>query len=242
MTMNNKQSLYELLLSEVVPHRNFIFENGVYCAVLPHARYIGEQSFSHSDVQFIDAPLVEVIAKKAFEGCVSLSGVRLLKQCHVGKDAFHGCTFLANIDMRMIKNIDEWSFSGTNLRVVNLEHIAQENIPKQAFSNCHNLTFFKSNSTIIEKRAFYKCVQLQRVECGKLVRIDERAFGFCVSLSYVGRISKKTKAPPSAFADCEYFSSVSQPKTVHKTSRIREIERESADQCPQNSEDWTLGL
>lgn len=211
------------MTADYIPKQNFVFEKGVYAAIMSNAVIIDEQCFAHTNVEYVDSPKCRQVCAGAFESCTKLVTFRFTSKCLIGKNAFRGCARLVNINMHLICSLNAFSFAGTSLVSVDLQSITQDFVPAHAFSDCYNLTFFKAKCTKIERRAFYRCEKLTRVECGRIEYVKEQAFFQCTSLNYVADLTQETQISVSSFAKSELISRVLEAKKIYPTKRVRKI-------------------
>jgi hypothetical protein len=146
---------------------------------------------------------VERIEERAFQGCISLRGIKLPGVVAVELGAFQLCTALTDVDF------------GDKL----------ETIRYDAFNNCHSLQKIKMPSLrAIGLRAFSDCKQLTDVELPAVETIGEYAFLRCVSLQRIAIPLKNITFPPDPFTQrynqfyyCQNLSTVDLVGGIHNT-------------------------
>eukprot|EP00986_Skeletonema_menzelii_P010359 scaffold5047_cov127-Skeletonema_menzelii.AAC.3 len=108
---------------------------------------------------------VEIIEDWAFEGCISLRGIKLLGVREIGEAAFDSCDGLSDVEF------------GNKL----------ETVGEAAFQNCPYLRSIKMQSVrIIHELAFAQCRQLNDVEFGNdLETIKANSFFNCPRLQRI---------------------------------------------------------
>ena len=185
------KSLKTILLKKEIPY----IPDGAFmgCTNLESISYeglldlkIGVASFKNCKSLERVPHFVKGYNKYAFEGCDSIKEV-IITDLHIPEGCFRDCKGLEHIHERAVKiySMDSFAFSGcTSLTDVTLNNI--QNIPAEAFSNCHNLKSVKINSLIrqIGNRAFYRCYNLSDFDIpGSVERIGKEALRYCNSIT-----------------------------------------------------------
>ncbi len=129
--------------------------------------YFGNSTINHID-DFV------------FWGCSSLQKLKLPKTVRtLGKGTF-GSTSIVKIDLSNIEEMGDMCFYDGSVIYANLKNIRI--IGERCFEENKFLTRvdFSDFIEVIPRRAFYKCINLDIVNFGKIKRIEEFAFFICM--------------------------------------------------------------
>ena len=175
--------------------------------VIPDGCYeVGEFDLNET-LKSIELPAsVKIIAKQAFERCVSLESVKIngsLKS--IGDDAFRNCTSLKSFTVPTTESIGNGVFDGcTSLEYVEFgENI--ERIGGSMFNGCSALkkVVVKDGMKQVMPRAFQYCAALEEVVLpDSITYIGDWAFIGCGSLKSVSYPASITELGDGVFQNC----------------------------------------
>ncbi len=137
------------------------------------------------EIEFSDDCKVTGIPDEAFGYCHSLQDVKLPKSLEfIGKEAFKFCYSLQSITIPdSVSSIQQRAFEGCiKLVFITLPPYLRE-IQEYAFSQCYSLTSLivpDALSTTIERRAFYRCEQLQDIDVPITCTLSDDAFTYVI--------------------------------------------------------------
>ena len=172
---------------------------------------IGEECFSGCGDRLTSISIsstVKTIERKAFSNCSSLTSVNLSSVEELEERAFNGCGRLYNVTFSdELKKIGERAFAGcSNLKRVDLGEVKNNTIlDKYAFTNSGVETVvFSSAFTVIPEYAFAECSKLEKIVIKEngIVRIEQKAFENCISLSALYLPECVEEVDANAFAGC----------------------------------------
>lgn len=176
-------------------------------------------------LEFSEMPNLTHIEESAFEGCTRVSELStsiLPNLTSIGVTAFQDCRSLQRVSLWSVETISRMSFAKcVNLWAVYLPNLiragegafryctaivelttAIENVPEYLFSEMEIITKFRESATkTIGKYAFFRCFNLQKVECESVVQICEHAFDSCTELKEIS-FPVVVSIETSAFQDC----------------------------------------
>jgi len=179
-----------------------------------------KRCYSLSEVLLQEGRL-ESIGDEAFCDCKSLSRIVLPSTVKtIGYGAFQDCTSLFEIRLNeRLKSIGGWAFkSCCSLTNIVLPE-GLEQIASGTFVLCKSLCNIRIPSSVerIERKVFYGCESLKNVHLleGRLVCIDDEAFGLCSSLGGILLPHGLLFIGACCFHGCTSLSTISVPSTVH---------------------------
>lgn len=209
-----------------VPKGCFMFCLNLTTVDMPNVVDIAMWGFqSCIRLEFSEMPNLTHIEESAFEGCTRLTELStsiLPNLSSIGTTAFQDCRSLLRVSLWSVETISQMSFAKcVNLWAVYLPNLitagegafryctaiaelttAVENVPDYLFSEMEIITKYQESSTkTIGKYAFFRCFNLQRVECESVVRIFEHAFDSCTELKEIS-FPVVESIDVSAFQDC----------------------------------------
>ena len=165
---------------------------------------IAEGAFAESTVRAVYVPdTVKKIGQGAFEGCTSLSTLRVPFVGDGGENLFVGYIFGADeVDANAVAlppSLDMIIVGG-----------GCDSIADEAFKGAKTLSavILSDNVKKIGKLAFYQCVDLVYFSANGIEEIDEYAFAFCKAL-YSIDISGVQTVTKGAFFSCTALNSIS---------------------------------
>lgn len=175
----------------------------------PNLEKIGDEAFSHTEIESFDAGKIKKINYKAFTNCLSLKKVagddvteidaEAFIKCtslkdikfdnleKIGENAFTACRSLEKIDFPKVKEVDECAFICSGVKEILLPRV--EKLGNSAFAACEDLesVTLSSNISEISQSLFYKDYKLKSVnlDSKKILEIHNGAFEDCVSLTHL---------------------------------------------------------
>lgn len=157
-------------------------------------------------------------AKGAFEGCSSLTEVKLPNTVtSVGTGTFAGCASLVTSDLSAlsIPQLGVNMYSGcTALTGVTLPDTVTS-LPMGAFANCESLTSFVVPSTVTTiASSFTGCTNLASIDIPEGVTSLAGSFADCSSLTAIEVPSTVTNIGANTFAGCTSLGGLSLPESV----------------------------
>ena len=189
---------------------------------------IRRNAFSYTAIRQIDLPdSVETMERSCFSYCRQLSEFTLPEKITTVSDfTFSGCSALERVDARgYITEIADYAFSycdslkelgfWDSVERVDMNAFEQctalENAPfesvnyieQNAFKNCTELesVSLPEENTVIEGKAFYRCLSLKSVDIKANSSVGTQAFYSCSSLETV-IVGENTSLSKEAFAYC----------------------------------------
>jgi hypothetical protein len=129
--------------------------------------------------------------------------------------SFQGCTALKSVDLRKVKNVQDYAFSGcTSLESINLNNV--EYIGEGVFSRCTGLKEIVIPATVrkIDTYAFTDCTALENIVIKEdkfnetPLRIEEYAFRMCSSLTSITIPERTSRIHFDAFAQTPALSEI----------------------------------
>ena len=163
-------------------------------------KYIGSATNADIPAKTIKGVPVTAIGDSAFEGCSSLTSVRIPDSVtSIGGHAFYECTGLTSINIPdSVKSIGYGVFSGCS-------SLTSINIP--------------NGVTNIESYTFYKCKRLTNISIpDSVTSIGVEAFAECKSLMNISIPDSVTSIDDAAFAGCSSLTSIRIPKGITEIS------------------------
>lgn len=191
-------------------------------------KVIRRNAFSYTAIKQIDLPdSVKTMERSCFSYCRQLGEFTLPEKITTVPDfAFSGCSALERVDARgHITKISDYAFAycdslkelgfWDSVERVDMNAFEQctalENAPfesvcyieQNAFKNCTELesVSLPKENTIIEEKAFYRCLSLKSVDIKANSSIGTQAFYNCSSLETVV-VGENTSLSKEAFAYC----------------------------------------
>lgn len=233
---------------------DYFFKNAdVQYLIIGHLNNIPAKAFRRIDSlkSVIIYDDVEVIGKRAFEKCTSLtnleiSGVKVVKSrafkdCtsltvlsdfneveKIGAKVFSGCDSLIKIELSdKITRIERKMFEDCGFEEIILASNTSV-IEKYAFKDCKNLKAIVIPSSVckIKKGAFKGCSALESIDLSgtELEKIDTRVFENCYALQEVLLPSGVKSIEKRAFKNCSSLVSID-------LQYVSEIERSAFEAC-----------
>ena len=189
-------------------------------------KYIGSATNADIPAKTIKGVPVTAIGDYAFEGCSSMTSVRIPDSVtSIGGHAFYECTGLTSINIPdSVKSIGYGAFSGcTGLTGINIPD-GVTSIESYTFHECKRLTNISipDSVTSIGAEAFAECKSLMNISIpDSVTSIDDAAFSGCSSLTSI-RIPKGITeisgggafCIPGTFRDCSSLMSIIIPDGV----------------------------
>lgn len=174
---------------------------------------IGDGAFSRSALHsFTVPPLVNSISSDLFEGCTSLSEIKMHDRIsYIGPSAFALSALQTFTFPPLVNTISPRLFeSCTTLSEIKM-HEGISEIGDWAFYRCSNLLSVEIPKTVtkIGERAFYGCSNFTSIDIpNSVIEIGYRAFSFCSNIVSVYIPESVTTIGNRAFCDCSNLSSV----------------------------------
>lgn len=164
------------------------------------------------------ADSVKVIRWQMFNGCSSLTDIKMDKVTTIESGAFDGCSSLTSIEIPSgVTELGEASFAGcSSLKSVKIPD-GVTTIEANVFLNCSSLTSIKipDKVTSIGFRAFSGCSSLTNIEIpAGVTNIGTSAFENCSNLTGIKLPSGVTNIGNSAFKNCSSLPSIEIPSGV----------------------------
>lgn len=159
--------------------------------------------------------IVTAIDKRAFEGCLSITGVTIPNSVtNIGEWAFCDCAMLTSVTIPdSVTSIENAAFGEcSTLTNIDLGNGVQT-IGDQVFQGCWELTSIAIPDSVISigVNAFYLCKNLESVTFGaksQLTSIGSAAFLGCANLKSIAIPAGVTEIGSQAFMRCKSFTSL----------------------------------
>ena len=197
---------------------------------------------ANDDIETIEKVIIGAdvtgIGDMAFYGCKSLTTVKFKKGFKletIGKNAFSGCTSLANITIpASVTDINQQAFYDCKklATAIFAEGSQLKTIGEDTFNGCTSLTeiTIPANVTGIGDMAFYGCKSLTTVifaEDSKLKTIGKDAFTDCKALTEITIPASVTDINQQAFYYCKALTTV----IFAEDSKLETIGKDAFKEC-----------
>ena len=171
---------------------------------------VEDSAFATTAIESLSLPALQILGDAAFNGCASLTTVKLDTLETIGGNAF-AFSGVTAVDAPMVRVIGDQAFQQCgSLHTMNAP--LAESIGWQAFINCLYLnTPAMSNVASIAEEAFRGCTALGALELPAAVTIGKNAFNGCTAITALS-LPAVQSIDEAAFASCSALGTVDAPK------------------------------
>ncbi len=182
-------------------------------------KYLDDETFYESSLNFIDAPGVEEIGMDTFYGSpiiyCNFPNIKV-----IGNNAFQG-TYLRELNLQKLTTVGEWSFADMPyLHLVLMPKL--KNISYCTFQNCFQLRTADFPSVeSVDVNAFSECYFLKEINLSSVTSFTNTynddmwaTFKLCYNLTDID-LPSALSLEGACFKDCHYLEKVNLPNAIY---------------------------
>ena len=179
---------------------------------------------------------IESVGSYAFYNCskinaISIKTVNSYYTISVKDYSFYNCTGLPNGLLRVVSNIPESAFEGSDVKKIFLNTInSLTDVGSYAFRNCTDLTEITLYAKKINDYAFYGCSSLTKIILG-VTEINDYAFYGCSSLTDLTFVSRQTEIDVRTSSYDGYNHAYNLPKRYYQCCDLTFIGESAFENC-----------
>ena len=160
---------------------------------------------------------VQIIEKGAFQGCKSLTTVKIYGVTSIEEEAFTQCKMLKTVIIEDVNEIGKGAFHSCPL-LNSVTITSVDLVGENAFAKCYGLTeiiFGSGSDIIVGTEAFSDCTQLENLTISSSVKnIGEFAFSNCTKLKNVNIEEGLAYIGEACFRACSNLTYISIPASL----------------------------